>query len=275
MFLREKIGSSKTIAILILQYFIMHMYMKDLAAVIKMYDYPCAPWVMPFYFSSAFTIMITCFMVVYLFSDVPFFQYYNSYKIIRMGRIRYAVKGIYSIAVLALGYTLVTFILSVICLRGRIDFSLEWGKLLSTISLSGQDYGIYMDISYKVMSRFSPVQLMMITASICFLVVLFIGMLMYAVSMWFGRIVAVVVALVLSVAEFFVHNGVPVIAKNISYFIPTSWLYISRIDTTVYTVKILPPLWYMYLFLILGIIICSIMIIIKSKNVEYNFYKED
>ena len=277
MILKQKIFCSKTYVLLILQFFIMFIYTNGLVECSDAYEYPCAPWILAFYFSSAYVILINSFLVIYYFSDAPFMQYYNIYKIIRYGRTMYAVENIVAVCVQAFGFMVVSFLLSIICLFGRIDFTCGWGKLLHTIALTNgiESFQIYMDISYESMKQFTALELVGLTIVIGTLVFSFVGLLMYIISLYFSRVAASIIAVIMATMAFMTEEAIPIVARPLSYVSPISWLHVARIKMKVMGVYVLPPLWYIIIFLIVGISLCISLILYKSRTVEFEFYKED
>lgn len=277
MQLKGKILSSKTIVLLVLQFFIVHIYLQGMVDCSKVYDYPCAPWVLPFYFSSAYVILINMFLVIYYFSDAPFMQYHNIYRIMRYGRVRYSIVNIIAIMVEAVLYMVTSLVFSVVCLAGHIEFTTSWGKLLYTIGATNdtKNAKLFIDVSYDIINDFSPFQAMGRMLAIGTLVIAFVGVLMYAVSLYFSRSVAIITAIIMTALAFITVDAVPAIGKVLGLISPVSWLYITKIDSAYMGVHILPPAGYIYTFLIIGITLCVSLIIIKSKTVEYEFYKED
>lgn len=277
MQLKEKIFSSKTLVLLILEFFIIHTYMQGLVDCSKAYDYPCAPWVMPFYFSSSYVILINMFMIIYYFSDAPFMQYHNLYQIMRYGRIRYSIVNIIAIIIEAVLYMITSFVFTVICLIGHIDFTLTWGKLLHTIGATQETKNaeIFMDISYDIMQKFTPLEAMLQMLVIGSLVLAFVGLLMYVISLYFSRAAAVVVAVAMTAMGYVALEAIPIMGKKIAVISPVSWLFFTRIENTYFGVYLLPTRSYIFTFLGIGIVICIALILIKSRTVEYDFYKED
>lgn len=277
MQLKGKLFSSRTLILLIIQFFIIHTYMQGLVECSKAYDYPCAPWVLPFYFSSSYVILINMFMIIYYFSDAPFMQYYNLYRIMRYGRIRYAVANIVAIIAEAVIYMVSSFIFSVICLGGHIDYTSTWGKLLYTIGATNdtRDIQIYMDVSYDLMNNLSPMMAMIQVFVIGIGVFAFVGLLMYVISLYFSRMAAITVAILMTAMAYITVDAVPIFGKKLGYISPISWLYITRINNTYLGVYTLPGLRYILEFLGIGIVVCIVFILIKSKTVNFEFYKED
>lgn len=277
MQLKAKILSSKTIILLILQMFIIHVYVQPLADCAKSYNYPCAPWILPFYFSSSSVILINMFMIIYYFSDVPFMQYYNLYHIVRYGRIRYAVSNIIAIIIESVLYMITSFVFGIVCLAGHIDYTVSWGKLLYTIGVTKEtmNIDIFMDVSYNMMAQYSPLAATGLMILLGVLVFSLIGMVMYIISLFFSRTVAIVSVLVMTAMGYAALEALPVIGKILSYFSPVSWLYITKINNTYLGRYTLPDWRYIFVFLAGGIGICIFLIIYKSKTVEYEFYKED
>lgn len=277
MELKIKILSSKAKVFLVLQFFVVHIYVQSLVECSKAYDYPCAPWILPFYFSSSTVILINMFMVIYYFSDVPYMQYYNMYRIIRYDRMQYAILNIKTIVIESVIYMITNFVFCIICLAGYIDYTISWGKLLYTIATTNEtkNIDIFMDISYDTISKFSALELTVQMILLGSLIVSFIGLIMYLVSLLFSRTIAIVFVLGMVAMGYVTLEAVPIIGKTFSAISPVSWLYITRIDNKYMGVFTLPSRWYIFLFLIIGIAVCIILIMIKSKTVEYVFYKED
>lgn len=275
--LKCKVRNPKTITVLVIQLFITHVYMKGLVACSVAYDYPCTPWVFPFYLSSSFVILITMLSVIYFFSDIPYMQYQNMYQIIRVGRIKWGLANVLCIVIEALLLVLVSVLLSIVCLQGRVEWSWDWGKLLHTISLTNASdtYEIYLDVSYDSMYRYSPVQLMMLTGGILLLVIIFMAFSMFALSLLFGRFTAVFMAGTMTAMIFLVERCHPSVARSISYVTPVSWLWVTKIGSKTNGYYIVPRLSYIVAFLSVFIAIFIALILKKYRSVEFEFYKED
>lgn len=274
---KGKVFSSKTLVLLILQFFVVRIYMQGVVDCSKAYNYPCAPWVLPFYFSSSYVILMNMFMIIYYFSDAPFMQYHNLYRIMRYGRIRYSIANILAIILESIMYMSTSFIFSVVCLMGHIDFTTTWGKLLHTIGATKntKNVQIYMDISYDIMNKSSPLTAMLQMFAIGSLIIAFVGLLMYVISLYFSRVAAIVIVIAMTAMAYITVDAVPIFGKALGYFSPISWLYITRIDNMYLGVYTLPPISYIFTFLGIGIVVCIACIIFKSKKVNFEFYKED
>ena len=70
-------------------------------------------------------------------------------------------------------------------------------------------------------------------------------------------------------------EAIPIMGKKIAVISPVSWLFFTRIENTYFGVYLLPTRSYIFTFLGIGIVICIALILIKSRTVEYDFYKED
>ena len=132
-----------------------------------------------------------------------------------------------------------------------------------------------MDISYDIMNKSSPLTAMLQMFAIGSLIIAFVGLLMYVISLYFSRVAAIVIVIAMTAMAYITVDAVPIFGKALGYFSPISWLYITRIDNMYLGVYTLPPISYIFTFLGIGIVVCIDCIIFKSKKVNIEFYKED
>lgn len=275
--LEEKMLNGRLVAVYIIHFFVMHTYLKAILESSKTYDYPCSPWTLPFFFSSIYVFLICMLEVVYLYSDVPYTQYNKMYIIVRCGRKQWVLANILSIIIQAIGYMIISAFFSMIYFCGHIEYTAEWGKLLHTLAINNnlESMSIYLDISYESMVIYKPFQLMLMQMFVGILIISMIGLMMYAVSLWINRTASIIVSGIMILMVFLVDNSHPTVAKSISYITPVSWMLCVRIGKTNYGAYTLPPLWYIITASVVVCIILIILIYLKSKTMEYDFYKED
>lgn len=267
----------KIYTLMILQVFLLYIYTKPLVKYSDAVNYKVAPWIFPFILSNIYFLFLFMLEVVYYFSDVPFMQYQNMYQIIRAGRRRWAVGQIGSIALQSALIMLFNFVVSVLCLRGRWEANIEWGKLLHTAALTNASdyYGMYFSISYNAMQHFSPLALVLLTLVMGSLVIFFLGLFMFAISLFAGRMVAVVTATGMVVMIYFVENVHPLLAQAMAKFVPVCWMRTANIGVKVHDSYVMPPVSYMLGVLLAGIAILCIVIVWKVRTVEFQWNKED
>lgn len=217
------------------------------------------------------------FEIIYIHSDVPFMQHINMYQVIRTGRKRWALGQLGGIFIRSAAMTLFVVACTILSIFSKIEWTNDWGKLLHTASMTYalSEYKSPVIIYYEIFSEFTPLQAMGILLLLCSLISTFLGVLMFAVSIYLNKICAVACSMALAIALFPVINLHPSIRQKLAFFIPTVWVEIARIATPDHGYFWLPPVSYMLAFLITGIFVMTILILLRVKNIEFNWENED
>lgn len=162
-------------------------------------------------------------------------------------------------------------------LLSKIEWSNEWGKLLRTAATTNalSRYQSSVVIYYDIFSEYTPLELILLEILICTLTCTFVGVLMFFLSLYINKIIAVAGGLALAISLFPVLNMHPLIRYKLARFVPTVWAELARIATVDHTYYWLPSLTYMVLFLLVGIAIMTSCIIYKIRHVEFNWENED
>lgn len=275
--LRLKLFRMRTGVFLLLQTFILYLYLKPLLRFSKAAHYPASPWSFPFLISNLYFLFLFMIGIVYFFSDVPFMQYQNMYQVIRVGRKKWAIAEILSIAAQAVLIMLYQFLASVCLLVGHLELTADWGKLLHTAALTnaGSQYGFLFGFRYDAMQASSPVCLTFIALGIGSLLLLLIGLVMFAVSLCINRGAAVAVAIMMVVQIYFVENTHPYLALAMSKIAPVSWMRVAYIGMKKYGKYFIPTLSYMLVVLAAVILAVMLLILWKVKRVEFQWVKEE
>lgn len=276
--LRLQLCQSRTGSFLLLQFFLMYIYVKPLVACADGLQHSSTIWFYPYLVSNVIYLFLWMLGVIFFFSDVPFMQYRNMYEVIRIGRRQWAISHIITIFVESAMIMIVNFLMSIICLRGRIEWTNEWGKLLHTIAITnaGEKFNMYFDISYENMQKFTPVGLLILTLTMGTLVLAFAGLFMFAVSLMWNRTAAVAGASIMVIMIFVIDNVHFLIAKGIACFSPVSWMQTAKIGVIKHgTAYIQPSVSYMFMMLMIGIFVLAAGIMLKIRDIEFEWNKED
>lgn len=275
--LHMKLFHTRTYVLMVLQAYIMYIYMKPVVGYSKAVQYKAAPWSFPFIISNIYFLFLFMLGILYYFSDVPFMQYPNMYRVIRTGRRRWALGQIGAVMLQSFLIMVYNFLISVLCLKGCCEFNLEWGKLLHTAALTNaaDGYGFLFSVTYDTLNNYSPVRLTILTIVIGSLVVCFMGLLMFAVSLLFNRELAITVSAVMVVMIYLVENVHPLSAKRMSMFIPVDWMRTANIGVKVHDSYIMPSVGYIFAALVTGILVLCCLILWKINDVEFQWNKED
>lgn len=274
---KERFFSRKTAVIALLFYFIQHFFLSPLKQFSVSVKYPVTPYVFPFFISDIYVQIVFISIVIYFFSNAPFMQQNGMYQVIRLGRFKWAAMQLGSIFLSSVGLVFLVVAEGIIILLPNIQLTADWGKVLFTLSQTsaGAEFGMLFGIEYGFLLDYSPIQGMGISVAVSILAVMFIGLVMFAISLCVSRIFA------LSICSAFM--ALPIISMNIhvnqqllfSCFSPLSWMQVTRLGGIKYGYPVLPPLSYaiIVLFILLGLL--CLFIFRKAKTVEFQWTHED
>ena len=266
-----KCFNSKMAVFIILMLVTSRSYLNPLREFSVAVNYPVSWCVFPFVMCSFTYLIIFWFGVIYVNSDV------NMYHAIRSGRRQWGLGQIGGIFLRSLIMVLITIFCTILPLLSKIEWSNEWGKLLRTAATTNalSRYQSSVVIYYDIFSEYTPLELILLEILICTLTCTFVGVLMFFLSLYINKIIAVAGGLALAISLFPVLNMHPLIRYKLARFVPTVWAELARIATVDHTYYWLPSLTYMVLFLLVGIAIMTSFIIYKIRHVEFNWENED
>lgn len=240
-------------------------------------NYPVSWCVMPFIMTSVMFLIMFWIGIVYIHSDIPFMQHINMYQLIRTGRVRWGIGQILGIFFRSLAAVLFSLIATIIPLFPNIEWTNEWGRLLRTAAMTGVlgNYEYRYKIYYEIFDEFTPGEFILLFVLICSLTATLLGELMFLISLYLNRVIAVAAAMAMSALLFVVLNIHPKLSMYLAYFIPTVWAEVVRIVTPRLGYYWLPPISYMFTFLITVILAISILILYRLKHIEFNWENDD
>ncbi len=266
---KEYLLSTKTRVLLILMLFIHFAFLSPVRAFSTQIGCKITPFLFPFQMSSIYFQLLFMLGVVYLFSFVPCMQYWNMYRLMRLGRIRWALEQLRIILALAFFYTVMNLFMSILLMMDVTAYRLEWGKGLYTLSLTnaGGEFGNMLQFSYAFINDYTPLQALAASMVISFLCVAFIGIFMFFVSLWVNRTMAILLAMLGVVLPAVVENMTNSYQKFI-FFSPLSWINFPAVSKYLSVQRIIVVLSLLTLTTILGILF-------KIKVCEFDWYNEE
>lgn len=272
-----KIINSKMGVFVILMLVLGNTYVRPIRQLSKMVDYPSSWCLFPFVMCSFTFLIFFWFGVIYVNSDVPFMQHINMYHAIRIGRRGWALGQIGGIFVRSFCMVLVGVVSTILPILFRIEWTTEWGKLLRTAGMTEalRQFDSSVFIFYEIFAEFSPLELMGLQILVTTLICVFIGLLMFLLSLFFHRMAAVAGSLAFAIALFIALNTIAQIRYRVAPFIPTIWAQLARIKTPDVGYYWMPSIPYILGVLIGGILSMSVLILIKVKRIEFNWEDED
>lgn len=273
--------SVRSIVLLVIFLILTYMNVSQVKIICQQYDCSVSPWLLPFLMSSPYYLLTILLGILYFFSNVPFMQYTEMWKVIRLGRAKWTSIQIAYIILSSFAIMLLLYIFSVISIIPYINFEQNWGKVIHTIALTdvGWEVGLPIDISYDILVTYSGPQATFIIILIGGLVFSFIGLLMYTISIYFSRIIAVLVGGIVAISHLLVDNLKQLPA--LSLFSPSTWLRLTRLSTSIgiaekgMLAQRLPTIIFVVSVSILLIIVCTISIFIKIKSYDFIWVWEE
>ena len=199
---------------------------------------------------------------------------WTMYQVIRTGRVRWALGQIETILISSFTFVILAIGMTGILLLPNVTLSEGWGKVLYTLSMTGAsgDFSIPFSIPYEILSHYTVLEGLGVTILVDGMVIAFIGLLMFCISLIGSRLLANVVAMVFVIMPM-IQLNIGMAVPELNYVSPVSWMNLSKIDITG-TGSGLPL---SYCVTILGImsILLSIVIIWKIRTVDFQMVKED
>ena len=190
--------------------------------------YKVTPYLLPFLLDEGSAVMMLFLGVVLLFCDAPFIEDEQPYIMLRSGRRIWFIGQILYIVVASVLYLIVLYFISVLVLLPHIEWSAEWGKLLSTFSqtsAAGQN-GISIPFARVITARFDPIPAVLRCVVNGSLVATVLGMLMFFVNLNISRTAGGICGTALVLWNMVTY-------KTAYWFVnvsPVSWVNLSRVD---------------------------------------------
>ena len=266
--------SIRMFTLLLLLGFVYHIFLTPLNSFVKSVNHPICPFIFPFLLSDIYFLILFMAAVVYYFSDAPFMKNWTMYQVIRTGRVRWAFGQIETILISSFTFVILAIGMTGILFLPNVTLTEGWGKVLYTLSMTGAsgDFNIPFSIPYEILSNYTVLEGLGVTILVGGMVIAFIGLLMFCISLIGSRLLANVVAMVFVIMPM-IQLNIGMAVPELDYVSPVSWMNLSKIDITG-TGSGLPL---SYCVTILGImsILLSIAIIWKIRTVDFQMVKED
>lgn len=261
----------------VLLFFLEDIFLHGLRQFCIAVQYPVTPWVLTFLMSNIYFQILVMAFVIYYYSNVPFMQQWGIYQMIRAGRTQWALAQIGSIVLSAVGITVLVFLEEILLLIRHMEFRADWGKVLHTIALTnaGKEYSMHVSSNPMTMNKYTALGATGLTVLLSILVISFIGLVMFAISLFLPRIVSVSVAGVLLVLPVFGKNLGVYAQKIFNCFSPVSWMRVEEIGGERLGYQIMPELSYIMPVLLSLLLILCVIILWRVQKVEFQWNKED
>lgn len=233
------------------------------------------PWMAPHFFDNLYFVTFYGFIICYMYSDVPFMNHSELYKILREGRMTWCVEKMVSIVLQAFTMVGLTILASILVFIPRLKFEWEWGRIIYTMTYSESlyEYNVFGCLSSIIYTKYTPVQAMLLCFFMVGLISSFMGLLMFAVSLYANRMPAVSIAAILTGLNL---SGPKFISVSwLPYVIPFYWCRISIYGQPVSHLRNYPSLTF---YIMLSCIVTGVsvgVILLRARRIEYVWNKEE
>lgn len=273
----QRIFTTRLGAFTILMFLICQLYNAPLRNFSAEVNYPCAIWVFPFMLSQYTFLLIFFFAVIYANADIPFMQYSNMYAFIRTGRKKWGAAQLMILFFRSVVLVGITFAASVITLLPRVELTMQWGKLIKTIATNmaetASQYKYF--FFYEALIEFTPLELLLKTCVITVLVVFLLSSILFLVSIYVNRMIAISGTTAYVLLMFYVINAHPRLRYAAAEYIPVLWPQVAKIYMPDMGFYWLPSEKEMAVRLIIAIAVICAVIMKKIMTAEFNWNHED
>ncbi len=237
-----------------------------------------SPWLQPFLLSSLYYGLVFLVGAIYLFSKVPFMERRQMYLCLRLGRTKWILLHLCKVLACSILYTVAVFLCIGLALFPYVRPNLGWGKVLYTLSLTNAstEYELEFSISYQLLAKFEAPMLVGLTFLISACIVLFLGLIMFLISLYFSRLCAVVCASIFAVCPILIEN---ISERNIQQVlvncIPTEWLVLDKLGLQNLRGVLSPDFPDVMIRLVCITALLTFCILFMSRKMEFHWYGEE
>lgn len=179
------------------------------------------PYLFPFLFSDSymgFFILVGCAI---LFVEAPFWSEDQIIVLVRVGRSGWFLGQIYYVLFASFVYLVGVLIISILVLAPNLQFANTWGSLWNTIAQTdaAMEFNMNLTVPYYIISRYSPLEAMIVQFILGFFVISFIGFLFFFLNLYFGRKTGVVVVSIMILFTIRISS----FPEWVFWIFPTAW----------------------------------------------------
>lgn len=229
------------------------------------------PWMAPHIFTSWKNVIVLGLVVCFMYSDVPYMNNKELYRITRIGRKKWCMGKILGISMEAVAFSLSTMIFSVIVYIPYVDLGLDWGNVIYTMTYApirgmSRCYG-------NIIQSYEPVEAMLLQFILMCMVTALVGLIMFSVSLWIDRR-AVIVLCLGSIGIMSVIDAMPMF-RFLDYIIPFEWMRIGEFGRYVDFYIQFPDMKYCLYAIIITATVCIAATILRIKKINVVLDKEE
>lgn len=208
-------------------------HVRPAATFASLIDANVSPWIFPHItLHPLMCESLGCFVAV-LYCDAPFIDQHSQFVLIRSGRFSWICGQIMYIVLSSGVFTLFMVLISMLSMIPYLEFTTSWGIVLKTMAVNGSVVSELLDGDYpavmsSIISNYTPIQAMIYSMGLTWLVSAFFGTLILSFNLVIGHMSGLIAAgffMVISYFSMIFSNG-----GKIYYISPLSWSNLGYLD---------------------------------------------
>ncbi len=209
--------------------------------------------------------------IVLMFSNAPFKNNDSLFCVMRTGYARWCVGELMYIVSASFIYTVSLFLMTNILCVKNLTYSLKWGRMFSSMKMS---HTFVFKSPQKILLQYTPLEALLHTMLLIFLLSVFFGLLIFLMSSLVGRSSGVILASAVVMLGL-MPGGFTQMPALVSKLSPCSFTQLGLVDKL--GISAYPSLSYAYTaFIILIVALFSANIVIYSnKKIRHNIYASE
>ena len=233
------------------------------------------PWMAPNIIDNAHFVMTYGFAMCYMYSDVPFMQKTELYKIVRKGKKRWCAEKILAISLQGLIMAILTIGMTILIFLPRVQFDWDWGKVIYTLAYSNSiyKYNIVAKGSQAIIDKYQPIQAMLICFIMLWLEITLLGIFMFTLSLYINRTLAVAVSIAIIAMQMTVYLAP--LMRVLVFVLPFYWCRMSIYGQQAFLDIYYPSFAYCLIASILGLVICVTAAMLRIRKKEFIWNNEE
>lgn len=231
-------------------------------------------WIVPHIFDNVYFSAFYGIIICYLLSEIPYFNSNELFYIVRMGRGRWFLSKAVSILITMFIFTVTSFAICIFAFFPKNSFAVEWGKVIKTMAYSTNlySYNLLCQASGVIITKYEPVMAMIMCFFMVWMVSTMIGYMMFAISIYWNRIISIVGTLVIALLG--LSEGLFFTIKVLPYFSVFTWYRMSLYGEPVFLDWYYPE-FSKYIIMTLGMMFLFFLLsFIKIRHIEFDWINE-
>jgi len=264
-------GNPRIYCIAILIFLFLYTILEPIKQFSLEIEIPATLWFFPFITADWYALMVIMMGVILLFCDAPFINREQPYIILRSGRSVWVVSQFLYILLASTIYLLFIMFISIVSFFPNMHVTSDWGKIINTFSQTQiqREYNIVIAFSRAITVYHSPINALLLSGLLCWLIFIFLGLLIFFLNSCFEKYnVGFIAASILVMLEVLALNAS---GYQLTYYSPISWASLAIID--IKGSSQYPSLTYVFLFLVFAIILLIFLSLRNYDNKDINISK--